>query len=91
MLTNQRQTKRLREKIVVANESDVHKLEPRMIDHLRVSKLQAPLSSRANEIQDEELSMLKMGRSLCDQEPSSTHETIGSLDLASGQKRLITQ
>ena len=38
MLTNQRQTKRLREEIVVANESDF-KLKPRMIDHLRVSKL----------------------------------------------------
>ena len=30
---------RLREEIVVANESDLHKLKPRMIDHLRASKL----------------------------------------------------
>ena len=39
MLTNQRQTKRLRKEIVVTDESDLHKLKPRMIDHLRVSKL----------------------------------------------------
>ena len=39
MLTNQRQTKRLRKEIVVADESDVFMLKPRMTDHLRVSKL----------------------------------------------------
>ena len=39
MSTNQRQTKRLREEIVVADESDMYKLKPRMIDPLRVSKL----------------------------------------------------
>ena len=39
MSTNQRQTKRLREEIVVSDESDMYKLKPRMIDHLRVSKL----------------------------------------------------
>ena len=39
MSTNQRQTKRLREEIVVANESDLHELKTRMIDHLRASKL----------------------------------------------------
>ena len=39
MSTNQRQTMRLRKEIVVTDESDLHKLKPRMIDHLRVSKL----------------------------------------------------
>ena len=39
MLTNQRQTTRLREEIVVTDESDLYKLKPRMTDHLRVSKL----------------------------------------------------
>ena len=39
MLTNQRQTKRLRKEIVVADESDVLMEKPRMTDHLRVSKL----------------------------------------------------
>ena len=39
MLTNQRQTKRLREEIVAADESDLYKLKTRMIDHLRASKL----------------------------------------------------
>ena len=38
MLTNQRQTKRLREEIVVADESDVIVLKPRMTDHLWASK-----------------------------------------------------
>ena len=39
MSTNQRHTTRLREEIVVTDESDLYKLKPRMTDHLRVSKL----------------------------------------------------
>ena len=38
MSTNQQQMKRLREKIVAADESDMDVLNPRMIDHLRASK-----------------------------------------------------
>ena len=39
MSTNQRQTMRLRKKIVAADESDVNKLNTRMTAHLRASKL----------------------------------------------------
>ena len=38
MSTNQQQMKRLRKKIVAADESDMIVLNPRMIDHLRASK-----------------------------------------------------
>ena len=39
MSTNQRHAMRLREKLVVTDESDLFELKPRMTDHLRVSKL----------------------------------------------------
>ena len=38
MSSSQMPTKRLRKKIVSADESDMKELKPRMIDHLRVSK-----------------------------------------------------
>ena len=38
MSTNKQQIKRLQKKIVAADESDMHELKPRMIDHLRAIK-----------------------------------------------------
>ena len=90
MSTNQRQMKRLRKKIVAADESDMSELKPRMIVISELVSRHAPLSSQTNENPKEKLSSLKTGRSLCDQEPFNTQKSTQCLVLDLCLKRLIT-